>query len=116
MKKILIVEDEIDIINSLKLILKKKGFQVEAVLGGEKAIEKINSFDPQIILLDVLIPFFDGAEFIKDLKKKKKGIKVILVTAVSEQAEIINKIREVDNTIKIIRKPFKIEEVLSKVS
>ena len=54
MKKILIVDDEPDILEFLKYNLEKSGYTIESAINGEECIKKINKFDPQVIVLDVM--------------------------------------------------------------
>ena len=67
--KILIVDDEPDIVEILKYNLNNEGYDVKTANNGLKAIEKAKKFIPEIILLDVMMPEMDGIEACLELKK-----------------------------------------------
>ncbi|NMB70842.1 MAG: response regulator transcription factor, partial [Bacteroidales bacterium] len=67
--RILLVDDEKDIIEFLSYNLKKEGFLVEAAANGKEAISKAVSFKPHLILLDVMMPGMDGMEACDELRK-----------------------------------------------
>ncbi|MBI5214606.1 MAG: response regulator transcription factor [Ignavibacteriae bacterium] len=84
MKKILIVDDEQDIVQLVKYNLEKEGFAVLTARNGKQALEQAES-KPELILLDVMMPELDGIEVIKRLKKNShtENIPVIFLTAKS---------------------------------
>ena len=61
-KKILVVEDEFSINDTLKFALKKENFQVEGAYDGETALKLMNEFKPELVLLDVMLPDISGFE------------------------------------------------------
>ena len=67
--KILIVDDEPDIVEILKYNLNNEGYDVKSAYNGKKAVEKAKKFIPDIILLDVMMPEMDGIEACVELKK-----------------------------------------------
>ena len=71
-KKILIVDDEPDILDVLKYNLEKEGYEVAQAKNGNKAISKANDFRPDLILLDIMMPKKDGFEVCRELRKKSK--------------------------------------------
>jgi DNA-binding response OmpR family regulator len=90
MKKILIVEDEANLVRLLKTRLEVFGYQVLSAEDGAKAFEKAKAEKPDLILLDVLIPIFNGYEVCKMLKEEAstKGIPVIMVTAKTTMGDV----------------------------
>jgi DNA-binding response OmpR family regulator len=68
MSRILVVDDDIDILSVMEVLLSMKGFDVEVTAKGENTFPKINSFKPDLILLDVLISGHDGRVICKQLK------------------------------------------------
>jgi CheY-like chemotaxis protein len=106
-KKILYVEDEVDIQVIVKIALCDiGGFTIETCSSGKEALEKIEKFDPDLILLDVMMPEMDGPETLKQLRKLKKfaSIPVIFVTAKIQEEEI-NEYKRL-GAIDIVSKPF----------
>ncbi|MEC8739688.1 MAG: response regulator transcription factor [Bacteroidota bacterium] len=85
--KILIVDDEPDIVEFIQYNLAREGFQTETAFNGEEAIAKAKSTRPDIILLDVMMPVLDGIEACRLIKEdgKMKDIFVIFLTARSEE-------------------------------
>jgi len=88
-EKILIVEDEKDIIKMLEYNLKKEGFRVIVAGDGEDAIDVAVRQQPDLILLDLMLPGMDGLEVCKALKKENKtgSIPIIMLTAKSQEAD-----------------------------
>lgn len=83
--KILIIEDEKAIRDIYSLVLQKEGFMVEVAENGKEAIAKLNVFNPQIILLDMVMPVMDGEAFLKHakLKSKRPNTKTIILSNLS---------------------------------
>ncbi|MBO8151662.1 MAG: response regulator [Candidatus Marinimicrobia bacterium] len=85
MKKILIVDDEIEIIELIKDFLAYKGFDVDYAQDEKGTYEKIKTFNPDIILLDIRLPDADGIDMLKKIKEKHPEIDVIMITGVTEK-------------------------------
>lgn len=85
MDKLLIVDDEKDIVIYLSRQFTKRGYEVETALSGEEAIEKVKEFQPKLMLLDVRMPGMGGVETLKQAKKIDPGLAVVMVTAVKEK-------------------------------
>lgn len=79
MKKILIVEDDKDLVEVMELNLIKYGFQTNHAYDGEEAIKKINEYQPDIIILDIMLPKINGELLAKNLNEntKTKNIPII---------------------------------------
>ena len=82
-KKILVLDDDLDILVVVQLLFKVKGFNVMAISHWEEIYDKVESFQPDLILLDVLLSGNDGRDICKVLKKKPntRHIPVILFSA-----------------------------------
>lgn len=89
--KILIVEDEKDIQDLVKLHLGKAGFETVVAVDGREAFQKAQQFHPDLILLDLMLPEMDGKELAKLLKTREetKGIPLVMLTAKSEEVDRI---------------------------
>jgi DNA-binding response OmpR family regulator len=79
--KILVVDDEENIRLLFKEELMGEGYVVEVAANTEEATEKIESFQPDLITLDIKMPGMDGIEFLKRLKEKNKKTKIIICSA-----------------------------------
>ena len=114
-RTILLVDDEPDMLEMLGLRLKKAGYKVITAITGEECLQKAEDKDPDIILLDILLPGMSGFEVARQLKKKPvtKDIPVIMVTAlIGKDAEAKGLERGADY---FISKPFDPEELLARI-
>uniref|UniRef100_UPI0037C0F4E4 PleD family two-component system response regulator n=1 Tax=Daejeonella sp. TaxID=2805397 RepID=UPI0037C0F4E4 len=87
MSKILVIEDQEDIRENVKELLEQKEFLVETAKNAEDGFKLTNSFLPDLILCDLMLPDHSGIDFIKRLKENKqlKEIPVIIITGHSQQ-------------------------------
>ena len=115
-KHILCIEDEPEMIDLIRLILNRRGFEVVGAAGGKEGLEKVRENPPDLILLDLMMPDMDGWEVYQQIKadEKTKEIPVIVVTA---KAQSIDKvlglhIAKVDD---YIAKPFSPQDLLNSV-
>ena len=90
-KKILVVDDEEDIVELLEYNLKKEGYQVFKAMTGEEALELAKGEAPDLIILDLMLPGLDGLEVCKILKKDTRtdSIPIVMLTAKGEESDII---------------------------
>ena len=79
--KILVVEDEKDLNNIITKHLKKNNFSVDSVFDGEEALEYLNYGDYDVIILDIMLPKFNGYEVVKNLRANKNETAVLMLTA-----------------------------------
>lgn len=116
MKKILIVDDEPNIVMSLEFIFKKENFKVFIARDGEEAIEIIESSLPDIILLDIMMPKVDGYQVLKHIKEVEilKKIKVIILSAKNKIADIELGLQL--GADKYIPKPFSTKQLVKEVN
>lgn len=114
MSKILVVDDDLDILVVMEILLSMKGYEVEVTAKWENTFDKIESFKPDLILLDVLISGNDGRVLCKQLKSDpvKKIIPVIMFSAHPSAAATIKEYGAND----FIAKPFDVNDLLAKIS
>jgi two-component system, OmpR family, alkaline phosphatase synthesis response regulator PhoP len=88
-EKILVVDDEKDILELIDYNLSKNGYRVKTVTTGEDALELIKENDYDLIILDLMLPGVDGFDICKTIKadKQKSSIPIVMVTAKSEEAD-----------------------------
>lgn len=114
MKKILIVEDETEVAAFLKGHLEENGFEIDVAADGRSAIEKIGSFLPLIVILDIILPEIDGLEVLKWIKRNRPDTAVILATAKKELADLKKGYAlEADY---YLTKPYSLEEVIRAIN
>ncbi len=85
-KKILLVEDDVDFAEAIKLILESKSYNVAVAHDGQEGLKKVETEQPNLIILDVMMPEMDGYEVCAKLKAEPKygHIPILLLTAVGE--------------------------------
>lgn len=90
-EKILVVEDEATILELIQYNLTKEGYQVSCVASGEKGLEAARAGNPDLVLLDLMLPGLDGLDVCKELKRDAatQGIAVIMVTAKGDETNIV---------------------------
>ncbi len=111
-KKILLVEDEQTLVRALKFNLEKEGFEVEIAYDGEEALQKFNAQEPDLIILDLMLPKVDGYEVCRNVRKKSE-VPIIMLTARDED---IDKILGLElGADDYITKPFNARELLARI-
>jgi len=91
-EKILVVDDEEDILELIRYNLAREGYQVTCVTSGEAGIDAAKAELPDLVILDLMLPGVDGLDVCRVLKhdSRTKGIPVIMVTAKGEEADIVS--------------------------
>lgn len=89
--KILIIEDEKDIIELVEYNLEREGYHVAAAKSGEEALNLLKTEKPDLVILDLMLPGMDGLEICRIIKQDPKGMNVpiIMLTAKSEEADVV---------------------------
>lgn len=89
-KKVLIVDDEPNIVISLEFLMKREGFEVSIARDGEEALRKVEESMPDLILLDVMMPKKSGFEVCQQLRGNPAyaGLKIIMLTAKGRDTEV----------------------------
>jgi DNA-binding response OmpR family regulator len=115
-KTVVCIEDEPEMVDLIKLILGRRGFELTGAMGGREGLEVIRRVKPDLVLLDLMMPDIDGWEVYQQMKadEELKHIPVIVVTA---KAQSIDKvlglhIAKVDD---YVTKPFGPQELLQSV-
>ena len=113
MKKILIVEDEKDMVTGLKFNLEARDYVVIAAYDGEAGCKKAVEEKPDLVILDLMLPKLNGYEVCKRLKKEVPDIPIIMLTAKSQEAEIVTGLEL--GADDYITKPFSVLELLARI-
>ena len=114
--RVVCIEDEPEMIDLVRLILSRKGFQVVGAMGGREGLEVIAREKPDLVLLDLMMPDMDGWEVYQKMKANEamKNIPVIVVTGRSDPEEEAT-VRELGITA-FLRKPPNGQQILSALS
>ncbi len=108
-EKILIVDDEASVGQFLSIMLEREGYQVDAVLSGKEALEKIAQDPPHVVLADLRMPEMDGIELLTRIKEEDPRIAVIIMTAYGSLESAVEAMRK--GAFDYVMKPFQIEEI-----
>ena len=114
-KKILIVDDEPNIVISLEFLMKKEGFEVAVANDGDEALAKVASFNPELLLLDVMMPKKSGFEVCEALRADpgQAGLKIIMLTAKGRDTEMAKGLAIGADAY--VTKPFSTKELVDRV-
>jgi two-component system alkaline phosphatase synthesis response regulator PhoP len=115
MTKIMVVDDESDLRDMLNLMLHKEGFETETAEDGTEFLNRLDTFNPDIVTLDVMMPGLTTSEILKDLKDKKSKPKIILLTVVRYSEEEKKKIMTMGNIVDYIKKPFDLDDFMDAI-
>jgi DNA-binding response OmpR family regulator len=112
-EKILIIEDEADLVKGLKLNLVDEGYEVDWASDGREGLRRALEEAPDLVILDIMLPGMNGLEVCRELRQKKANIPVIMLTAKGE---------EVDKVVGLeigaddyMTKPFSVRELLARI-
>jgi len=105
--KILIAEDDSLILKTMELCLKRVGYEIISCADGLDAMEKIQSMKPDLIIVDIMLPYFSGLEIVGKVKQDENAVPVIVISAMGQQAVV-------DEALKLgadeyISKPFNLK-------
>lgn len=111
-KKVLIVEDEKSISDIIKFNLVKEGFTVETAYDGKEGIARANSFQPDLILLDIMLPVLDGFQVCKKIRETS-SVPILMLTAKEEE---LDKVLGLElGADDYITKPFSMRELVARI-
>jgi DNA-binding response OmpR family regulator len=112
MKKILVVDDEFDILTTWRLVLEMEGYEVMTAFNGRVALEAANLSTPDLVITDWMMPHKDGVELIRDLAASEtlSKVPVILMSAAAHAPAVDHPHTQ------FRRKPFSIDELLALVN
>jgi DNA-binding response OmpR family regulator len=114
-EKIVVIEDEADILEVIEYNLRREGFDVVSSESGEDGLEKVESAAPDLILLDLMLPEIDGIELCRRLKSDPltAGIPIIMVTAKGEESDVVLGLGV--GADDYVTKPFSPKELIARV-
>jgi DNA-binding response OmpR family regulator len=115
-KRILIADDEPNIVMSLEFLMEASGFEVQTAADGEQAIEAIAAFRPDLVLLDVMMPKRNGYEVCQWIRADPAlaGVKVVMLTAKGRDADVEKGLGVGADAY--VTKPFATRELVARVN
>lgn len=112
MEKILIIDDDVNICELLRLYLEKEGFSTQTATDGLKAVEVFKSASPDLVLLDIMLPGLDGWQICREIRKFSQ-VPIIMLTA---KGETFDKVLGLElGADDYITKPFEPKEVIARI-
>ena len=111
-KRALVVEDDANIAELLRLYLGRDGFEVMIVSDGGKAEDSFDLFTPDLVLLDIMLPGKDGWQICRDISKKS-AVPIIMLTAKGETADKVSGLEM--GADDYVTKPFEVRELLARI-
>ena len=112
-KKILVVDDEPNIVDILRFNLQREGYEVLAAYDGQEGLDKARSEGPDLILLDVMLPEKDGFQVCEELRKTDRLTPIIMLTAREEERDRVMGLEL--GADDYVVKPFSVRELLARV-
>jgi DNA-binding response OmpR family regulator len=114
-KKVLIVDDEANIVISLEFLVEQAGYEFRVARNGQEALEQVAAFEPDLILLDIMMPNINGFDVCRRVRKNPawQTIKIIMLTAKGREVEV-NKGLALGADAYIV-KPFSTKELMAKI-
>ncbi len=114
-KKILIADDEPNIVVSLEFLMKQRGYAVKVVNTGEDALNAVGEFGPDLILLDVMMPRMSGYDLCQKVRENPawQGIKIIMLSAKGRDIEVTKGMAVGADAY--VTKPFSTKDLIAKV-
>lgn len=111
--KILVVEDEKDLNKIITKYLKKSNYSVDSAYDGEEALDYINVGEYDVIILDIMMPKMNGYDFIKQIRRDKNNVAVLMLTA---KDSLEDKVKGLDlGADDYLVKPFEFDELLARI-
>jgi two-component system response regulator HydG len=109
--KVLVVDDESSILDSLRILLRNEGFSPYVAHGGKQGLEQLNEVEPDIVLTDVRMPAVSGLEILSAARQHDADLPVILMTAQATLQSAVQAVNE--GAFYYIQKPFRNDELLA---
>ncbi len=111
---ILVVDNEVVVVNSVRKILTRKGYQVEAAFTGREALQRIQERNYRLVLMDMRLPDYDGLQLVSSFRNMKPEVPVLVVTGYASIDTAVEAIRR--GAADYMAKPFTPEELLEATS
>ena len=114
-KRILIVDDEPNIVISLEFLMRREGFEAEIAVDGEAALEAVARTKPDLVVLDVMLPRLDGFEVCRRIRADpdSRSVKVLMLTASGRETEVARGLALGADAY--VTKPFSTRDVVAQI-
>jgi len=115
-RKVLIVDDEPNIVTALEFLLKRSGYDVRLAANGAEALEQVETYRPDVVLMDVMMPIKSGFEVCQRMRERPElaQIKIVMLSAKGSEAEVSKGLSLGADLY--ITKPFSTQELVSTIN
>jgi CheY-like chemotaxis protein len=113
--KVLVADDERVIADTLSMILNQSGFEARAVYSGEKALELAPTFEPDMLISDVIMADLNGIDAAIQIRALLPGIKILLFSGQAATADLLEKARTQGYEFEILAKPVHPQDLLTRL-
>jgi DNA-binding response OmpR family regulator len=116
MRKVLIVDDEPNIVTALEFLLRRSGYDVRLATNGAEALEQVDAYRPDVVLMDVMMPVKSGYEVCQRMRERPDlaQVKIVMLSAKGTEAEV-NKGLSLGADL-YITKPFSTQELVATIN
>ena len=110
--RILVVDDDTALAEMLELVLVREGFETSSVANGSQALAAFRRYQPDLVLLDLMLPGRNGIDLCRDLRAES-GVPIIMLTAKSDTADVVQGLEV--GADDYVSKPFKVKELMARI-
>lgn len=111
--KIIVVDDDVIMLQAIKTMLVRQGYQVFATTDAQDALDTIEEEDFDLIISDIMMPYVSGIELLSSIKARKKNLPIIIISALDQQEVILTAFEE--GAEDFVKKPINLGELLLRV-
>jgi DNA-binding response OmpR family regulator len=111
MKTILVVDDEPDVRDTVKMILEKRGYRVITAVDGDDCLNRLHEANPDLILLDIMMPGTPVKNVVEQIKNSKIAFLSVVRISEAEKCDLLKQ----KNIVDFIQKPFDVDELIRRI-
>ena len=112
MQKILIIDDDARLVKNVETYLKDFGYRIDSALTGAEGLRKVQALQPDLVLLDLMMPGLDGLEVCREIRKDNT-VPIIMLTARGEESDVVSGLEV--GADDYLTKPFSLRELAARV-
>jgi DNA-binding response OmpR family regulator len=114
-RRVIVVDDEEKIATTLAIILNQAGFEARAVFSGEQVVQLLDSFQPEMMIVDVVMPGMTGIEVAIAARSKHPNCKILLFSGQAATADLLEQAKTHGHEFEIVAKPIHPTDLLAKL-
>jgi DNA-binding response OmpR family regulator len=112
MQKILIIDDDVRLVTNVETYLKDFGYRIDAAFNGSDGLQKVKSFQPDLVVLDLMMPGLDGLEVCRQIRRDN-AVPIIMLTARGEESDVVAGLEM--GADDYLTKPFSLRELAARI-